>query len=735
MKFKFNQLLAFLSLLPMSAMASEPLSIERIFSSPSLEGEAPMKLKVSPDGERISFLKGKTSDYERYDLWEYHIESGQTRLLVDADSLHSGPEDLSEEEKARRERLRLHGSGIVDYFWSEDGSALLFPLAGDAYYYNLSEQKVRPLLQTPEFETDIRFSPKGNYISYIREQNLYVMDIATGQEKRLTNDGGGNIKYGMAEFVAQEEMGRMTGYWWAADEANIALTRVDESPVEEVTRSEIYADKVDVITQRYPAAGKANVLIELGVINLDSGETKWLDMGDDKDIYLARVNWLPGSRNLTYQWQSRNQKRLELRKVEVATGIEKVLLAETSHTWINLHDDLRFFRARPQFIWASERAGFKHLYLYDTNGELLKQLTSGDWVVDEINAIDEAKNLVYFTGRKDSPIERHLYRLSLADGEIKRISQLKGTHAVSFDKKASVYVDRFSSVNTPPQVSLHKADGTRLAYLEENAVNEQHPLGPYRAQWVQPEFGTIAAEDGTPLHYRLYTPKQVSGKHPAIVYLYGGPGAQLVTNSWGGPRGLVIQHWVNKGYVVFTLDNRGSDYRGKAFEDAIYRKLGELEVSDQVQGVRFLRTLPYVDGQRIGVYGHSYGGYMALMSMFKAGDYFKAGVSGAPVTDWALYDTHYTERYLDHPKDNAEGYTASAVFPYAKDLKGELLIYHGMADDNVLFSHSTRLYKLLQDNMIPFQMMDYPGKKHGLRGKETSIHLYQTITRFFDRNL
>lgn len=717
-----------------AASQADNLSIERIFQSPSLSGSAPAKLKVSPDGQRVTYIKGKENDYERYDLWEYNLKSGKNQLLFDADDLHSGPEILSDEEKARRERMRVFGSGIMDYQWSTDGKALLFPLAGDAYYYRLGDTKARQLLDTAQFETDVRLSPKGNYLSYIREQNLFVMNIKTGQESQLTTDGGDTIKYGMAEFVAQEEMSRMTGYWWAPDESKIAFTKVDTSPVELVTRSEIYADSIKTITQRYPGAGTANVLIELAVMDLASKKQQWVDLGDDKDIYLARAKWM-NSNVLTYQWQDRPQQKLELRAFNSQTGKQKVLLSETSDTWINLHKDLRFIDDGKRFVWASERDGYKHLYLYKSNGKLLRQLTKGRWIVDKIEAIDQKKGLVYFTGRKDTPIEKHLYKVALKGGKVSRVSQRSGMHHIAFSKDASIYVDNFSTINTPPQVSLHKANGKQLTWLSENRLDASHPLAAYQKDWVKPEFGVLKANNGMDLHYRLFKPKNLKQKHPAIVFVYGGPHAQVVTNSWYGNRGLLMQHWVNKGYVVFSLDNRGSYNRGKAFEDPIYKKMGSVEVEDQVTGVKFLRSLPYVDGKRIGIYGHSYGGYMAQMAMFKAGDYFAAGVSGAPVTDWLLYDTHYTERYMGNPIAVSDAYTAASVFPYAKDLQGDLLIYHGMADDNVLFTHATKIYKHLQDMAKPFESMDYPGKKHSIRGKQTGMHLYHTITNFFDRTI
>ncbi len=714
---------------------AKDLTIERIYESPSLEGSAPRSLKVSPDGQRVTFLRGKETDYDQLDLWEYHIASGETRMLFDSAALAQGDGELSDEEKARRERMRLSGSGIVSYQWSADGKALLFPLGGDVFYHQLGQEGAKQLLDTDAFETDITLSPKGNYIAYIRDQNLYVKHIATGKETAITQGGGDNIKYGMAEFVAQEEMSRMTGYWWSPDESAIAFTRVDESPVDVITRSEIYADNIKTIEQKYPSAGTPNVEITLAVQNIESGERQWIDLGKNKDIYLARGNWMPDSKVFTYQWQSRDQQQLELRAYDLTSKKQKVLLKESSKTWVNLNDDLRFLSDSNQFIWASERDGFKHLYLYNNNGSLVRQLTKGDWVVDDLVAVDKKAGDIYFTGRKDTPLERHLYRVPLAGGDVTRISQEDGFHNITFSSDASIYVDSMSTINHPAQVSLHKADGEQLTWLEENAIDESHPLAPYMDSWTKPEFGSFKADDGAELYYRLYKPANLEKKHPVIVYLYGGPHAQVVTNSWAGNRGLLMQYWVDQGYVVFSIDNRGSNYRGKAFEDPIFKKMGSIEVQDQVAGVKFLRTLPYVDADRIGVHGHSYGGYMTLMTMFQAGDYFAAGVSGAPVTDWRLYDTHYTERYMGNPKTDDDAYTASSVFPYAKDLKGDLLIYHGMADDNVLFTHSTKLYKHLQDMAIPFETMDYPGKKHSIRGKQTGIHLYKTITNFFNRNL
>lgn len=715
---------------------AKQLELERLFADPALSGATPRSLSMAPDGSRVTYLKGKADDANRLDLWQYHIKDGKHSLLVDADSLISGAETLSDEEKARRERMRLFASGIISYSWSKNSDALLFPLNGDLYYYQLSSKTAKKLTDTSEFETDATISPTGRYVAFIRNQNLFVLEIASGKETQLTFDGGGDIKNGMAEFVAQEEMGRMTGYWWAPDDSKIAFTRTDESGVAEVVRNEIYADEIKLFNQRYPYTGTANANIQLGVVTLKDASINWISHGDDEDIYLPRVEWTKSARYLSYQWQSRNQQQLELRLVDLTNNQQKVLLSENSNTWLNLHDDLHFLANEQGFIWASERDGYKHLYHYDFNGKLLRQLTSGSWVVDELDAVNEKQGMVYFTGRKDTPLERHLYQVSLKDGNISRLTEAGFDHALVMAKDGSSFIDSFSNVSTPTKVALRGLDGKVLTWLEQNELDSSHALSPYHRGLNAPRFGTLKAEDGQTMHYRLFAPKTLAAdkKYPVIVSVYGGPHAQRVTNSWSA-RDLYLHYLVQQGYLVFQLDNRGSYNRGKAFEDPIYLKLGEVELNDQIRGVEYLRSLPYVAADKIAIYGHSYGGYMAIMAMFKAADYFAAGVSGAPVTDWALYDTHYTERYLGHPEQNAKGYTDSAVFPYVDALTGDLLIYHGMADDNVLFTHSTKLYKQLQDKGLLFDMLNYPGSKHSMFGQPVQTHLHKSITQFFDRHL
>jgi len=723
------------------------LTIDRLFDAPALAGPTIVGLKISPDGSRVTYLKGKADDKDRLDLWEYNIHDNQARVLVDSKTLAPKQEKLSDEELGRRERQRTAAlSGILEYTFAPSGDAVLFPLSGKLYYYQLAKKKAKPvveLIDTHGFATDATVSPAGGYVAYVRDQNLYSYDIAAKQEKALTTDGGGPIKNGMAEFIAQEEMDRSTGYWWAPDGKHIAFARVDETPIKVTERFEIAADNVATFAQRYPTTGGPNVLVRVGVIDVASGAVTWVDLGPEQDIYLARVNWLPDGKTLSVQRESRSQRKLDLLFADIDTGKARTVLTETSNTWIDLNDELSFLKNSPEFIWASSRDGYTHLYLYDYEGHLIRQLTAGNWVVDDfrkraVMGIDEKSRTVYFTATEKSPTERHLYSTSLDTvdpHQVHRITQNDGVHGIAMSPDARFYIDNFTSSAQPPQVSLHSADGALEAWLLENRLGEQHPDAPYLADNSAPEIGTLTAADGQTLYYQLFKPLHFdpTKRYPAIVDVYGGPGVQRVLNNWHGSS--FTQILTRAGYVVFTLDNRGSAFRGTAFQAPIHRKMGDVEVIDQVQGARWLGSQSFVDPKRIGVWGWSYGGYMTLNLMFKAPDVFRAGVSGAPVTDFALYDTHYTERYLDRPQDNAAGYAATSVLPYAKDLKGNLLVMHGMADDNVLFLNSTKLFRKLQDLSKPFEVMVYPGAKHGLMRQNDGRHGYKMILRFFDENL
>ncbi|MGQ0429716.1 MAG: DPP IV N-terminal domain-containing protein [Gammaproteobacteria bacterium] len=731
------------------AFAAE-LTVERLFEAPDLAGPSLRLTRFSPDGRLVSYLRGREDAPTVYDLWAYDIAAGRHRVLVDARALVPEEGVLSAEEEARRERQRIAAlRGIVEYEWSPDSKALLFPLDGDLYHYDLGKpaaQAVTRLTATDSFETDPRYSPRGRYVSFVREQDLYAVEVATGAERRLTTGGGGLVSHGVAEFIAQEEMDRNTGYWWSPDERRIAYTRVDESPVAELERFEIGAEEIRVFRQRYPATGAANAEVRLAILDLESGAVGWAQLGD-ADHYLARVHWFPEGDRLLVQRQSRDQKRLDLIAFPAAGGAGALLFSEQSATWVSLHDDLFFLPRRREILWASERSGHQHLYRYGYDGALKGAVTAGDWdVIGEwqgaaVRGIDERRGRVWFMATKKSPLERQLYVLDLDAGtarEPEALTSRDGWHTVTLSLDARRMIIGYHDPAQPPQLALHDAAGRRLAWLIENRLDARHPFAPYLDGYVMPEYGTLPAADGTPLWWQLTRPRgfQPGKRYPAVLVVYGGPTVQTVARRWTDRRGQSLQLLAQRGYVVFAIDNRGSGGRGQKFTEALYRRLGNVEVQDQLAGVEWLKRQPFVDASRIGVYGWSYGGYMTLMLLGRSPGTFAAGVAGAPVTDWRLYDTHYTERYLGTPQENPEGYRISNVLTFAPAIRDRLMLIHGMADDNVLFTHTTLLVPALVENGRLFEMVPYPGSRHAaLSFRDTGVHGWNAILDFFDRHL
>jgi len=727
-------LLAALTAVP--AMA-ERLTLDRIYGDASLAGASVRNLRVSPDGERVTFLRPRADDQYRLDLWEYNTKSKATQRLVDSKQLVPN-EALSIEEKARRERARTAGlSGILNYFWSPDGKQLLVPVGGDLYLVDAAKPENARKVASGSV-TDPKISPRGRYVSFVRDQNLVVIDLKSGAERQLTTDGKGTVHNGAAEFIAQEEMSQTTGYYWAPDDSAIAYRRYDDAPVPVVRRFEIFADRTEVIDQHYPAAGDPNVLIDLMLVDPATGVQRKVDLGADKDIYLVRADFSADAKTLVYQRQTRDQKRLDLVAVDVGSLAQRPLFSENSKTWVSIHNDLRFLKNRKAFIWASERSGYNHLYLYDLDGKLLHPISRGAWGVDDVLAVDEGAGKVYVSSNRDAVIDKQTYALAL-DGSSAdkpaRITQGDGWHDAAFAGNGKLFVDTYSNPRTPPQVSIRRADGAMVEWIEKNELNANHPYTRHMADHLATEYGTMKANDGQTLHYSIIKPANfdASKRYPVFLFTYGGPHSQRVTRAWGN---YFDQYMAQQGFVVFRLDNRGSGRRERAFTDVLYNNLGKHEVEDQVTGIDWLAKQSFVDSKRIGVFGWSYGGFMTLRLLSAASDKIAMGVSVAPVTDWSLYDTHYTEQFIGAtPKGDPEAYKRSGVFAHLDGMKSPLLLVHGMADDNVLFSNTTLLIDELVKRNVQFDLMTYPGAKHGISGRTSQRHVYGLIESYFKRHL
>ncbi|WP_254606381.1 S9 family peptidase [Sphingomonas bacterium] len=714
--------------------APDVLTLARVFASPELSGSQPRALRLSPDGALLTSLRNRVDEKDRYDLWAMDTRTGVARMLVDSRRVGSGAE-LSEAEKMQRERTRISGQhGIVAYDWAPDGSAILVPLDGDLYLAKASGD-IRRLTDAPGGQLNPAISPRSGFVSFVRGQNLFVQPLTgAGEARAVTTGGGGTVHWGEAEFVAQEEMHRNTGYWWSPDESRIAVERFDEAPVGIVTRAAIGANGTRVYDQRYPAAGTPNVAVELYVTRTDgSGQVK-VDLGPDPDIYLARVDWTPDGRTLLVQRQSRDQKRLDMLRVDPETGRSSVWFTEKAgdHSWLNLSDA---YHAMPDgdLIWSSERDGYRHLYRFSKGH--WTQLTHGDWVVTDLVGVDEKAGRLYFTGTKDDVLENQLYVVNIAHpGVVTRLTERGWTNGATMDSAATRLIVSRSNPGQPPQQYLADTAGKRLAWINENALVPGHPYYPYAAAHRETKFGTLKADDGTVLYWEMIAPPLEPGRrYPVFFQHYGGPGTgQQVTRGW---QGALPQYLASQGWVFFQIDNRGSFDRGKAFEDQIYRAMGSVEVADQLAGARYVKSLPFVDPARVAIYGWSYGGYMTLKMLEANPHAYAAGVSGAPVTKWELYDTHYTERYMGSPKSDAAAYDRSDALTDAAAIADPLLLIHGMSDDNVVFENSTMLAAKLQAADRPFEMMFYPGYTHAVRGPGISEHLWGTILNFLDREV
>jgi dipeptidyl-peptidase-4 len=718
--------------------AAKELTVERVYSAPSLSGSLTPGIEWSPDGKRISYLaSGKSGGIE---LWTMDAATGLRRLLVNAETL----EAVMQPKKAQA--VQSTGLGRIqpeNYLWSPAGDSLLFTGSSDLVLLDLKKMAPKSLASGGGDIQDPKFSPDGKWVAFVRDSNLWVVSVAGGPPKALTTGGSEEMLKGQLDWLYPEELDSTTAYWWSPDSSKIAYYEMDERPVTRYPIMDMSSPTGAIEYTRFPQAGEANPIVRVGVVPVAGGETMWMDTGANTDIYLARVEWLRDSQRVAIERLNRAQNRLDLLFCDSSTGSSRTILTETDKFWINIADDLYFFSDKKRFLWSSERSGFHHYYLYDLSGRPLEELTTGAWGITGSGgsgpgasshpAVDEAHGFIYFLSNKDDLRDTQLYRVSLEDRSITRITREAGTHEVLFAPDASAFVDTYSNAMTPPRQDLDHIDGSRVATINENSVPE---LADYHLSPV--EFLDLPADNGTKLCALMIKPPDFdpSRKYPVLIHVYGGPQIQMVRNVWGGSDFLWHQMMAQKGYIIFELDNRGSANRGHAFETPIYHQLGKIELEDQLAGVKYLTSLPYVDSSRIGIWGWSYGGTMTLEALFNAPGVFKAGVSVAPVSDWSLYDTTYTERYMGRPQDNPDAYDNSSPVNQAAGLKAKLMLAHGTGDDNVHFANTSEvLNALILHQNYPADVMIFPGRGHPIGDRPARIQLFERITQFLLNNL
>ncbi|KAG0593108.1 hypothetical protein KC19_1G305300 [Ceratodon purpureus] len=731
--------------------------VEDIVQYPLPGYVAPASVQFSPDDKLITYLYSPDSTLSRK-IYAFDVAARQQRLLVSPPGGGVDEGNLSTVEKLRRERLRERGLGVTRYEWAKSvPSRLMVPLPSGIYVQDGLVAELRRRVASTSWSPilDPQLSPDACSIAYVRDDELFVVPVAFGEPVQITYGARGTGKtHGLAEYIAQEEMDRRNGFWWSSDSNYIAFAEVDASRIppfrimhqgKATTGGEAEEDHA------YPFAGHSNVSVRLGVVPSKGGSVVWMDLevglcgeGHDEDEYLARVTWLPNG-YLTAQVQNRAQTKLKLLRFDPLSGKRTVLLTEENDIWVNLHDCFTPLRKcygalAGGFIWASEKTGFRHLYMHDEFGNCVRALTQGSWMVEQVAGIDEDAGLVYFTGTYDSPLETHLYSVSLDCtqplAEPKRLTQGAGRHIVVLDHQMKKFVDIHDSLDTPPRLLLRSLDtGKLLVSIYEQPAPTYHAR---RLQLTPPEFKSLTASDGTVLHGLVYVPdaKQF-GRPPyrTVVSVYGGPNVQIVCNSWMNTVDMRAQYLRSRGILVWKLDNRGSARRGLDFEGAIKHNMGKIDVEDQQTGVQWLVSQGLALPNRIGIYGWSYGGYMASMALARCPETFACAVAGAPVTSWDGYDTHYTEKYMGTPSSNPAGYQYSSVMHHVYQITGKLLLVHGMIDENVHFRHTARLINTLTAASKDYELLVFPDERHMPRGLRDRMYMEERICDFLERNI
>ena len=680
-------------------------------------------------------------------------KDGAAYTTIETDS--AGHTDLYRVDavSGRKERL-VRGADLVppgaalpvaieEYRFSSDGTRLLIftnsarvwrqSTKGTYYVWDLPARRLIPVSAQPGYQMFAKLSPDGRMAAFVRANNIYVTDLTTGAETAVTADGNDNVINGTSDWVYEEELDLRDAFRWSADGRRIAFWRLDQTAIRPfylLNADSLYPELVPV---RYPKAGMPNSEVKIGIVDLASRQTTWVDLGGDKDIYVAAMDFAGSSNEIWLTRLNRHQNRLDLLLADTQRGASRVIMTDRDSAWVD-HNQPRWIDGGKQFLFVSERDGYDQVYLFNRDGSLVRRVTPGGWDVLQVYGVDEKKRVLYCSGAIDGPLRRPLVRIGLDGQSLTRISPEPGSHGIEFDPTFQLYVDTYSRAGIPPVQTLRRADGTLVRTLADNIALAAKVAGLALAR---PEFTTIKTADGVELNAWIIKPQgfDPSHRYPLLMNVYGGPGSQTVTDSWGGANYLWHQMLARDGYLVASVDNRGTGGRGARFMKMTYLHLGRYESADQIASARWFAAQPYVDPDRIGIWGWSYGGYMSSLSMFRGAGVFKAALAVAPVTDWRLYDTIYTERYMRTPLENPAGYAEGAPLAYADSLKGHFLLVHGTGDDNVHFQNSVRLVERLEAANRQFDMRIYPNKTHAIAGGNTRENLYGLFTAWLEKNL
>ena len=706
------------------------LTLEDVFKNPPFEFVTSGQWNWIPNSDSYSFLQSDTSQNVT-SLYKYDLATGDTALYISSDNFNYKGKQLSLNNYLfddQQEKILLITE--LRKIWRHSFSAIY-------YLYDLESQKILILADGNRLR-NVKFSPNGRYVSYIKtDNNLYVFNSEKKKEIKLTKDGSFNILNGHYGWVYEEEFGSYDAYRWSPDSKLIAFVREDQTFVKQFPMVDELKIYPDIKMHHYPKVGEKNPLINIGIVNVNTRRTKWLDLKTDEEMYYPRFTWLQsfqtksGKQELVVRRINRHQNRIEFVRYNVKKGKGKIFWTDHSPAWIELTDDL-FFLRDGSFITLSERSGFRHIYHFEKDGAALGIITVGNWEVSEITAFDEKNDTIYFIGKKDSPLQANLYSVKLDGSDFRLLDNRMGWHQATFSPTNKYYIDTYSNANSPVEITLHRANGKKVRDL---SITDPTQFDDYKFPEI--EFIQIpTSNDSTLLNAMIALPRDFNPqeKYPAIVYGYSGPGSQTVVDRQG--RWWLLNKYLNqKGYITFSIDPRGTGGRGTHFKHLAYKDIGKWVVHDQVEGAKYLSSLPYVDGSRIGIWGWSGGGYMTALCMTKGAPNFKVGVAIAPVTDLRLYDTIWTESYMGLLSENKKGYDNASVLNYADQLQGKLLLIHGTGDDNV---HPQNTIQLMDEFVRADKHVDillYANRNHGIFGGNTTFHMWTKIINYFKENL
>ncbi|HEY8551139.1 MAG TPA: S9 family peptidase [Vicinamibacterales bacterium] len=686
--------------------------------------EVPTGMAAAMDGRDPSGVLGDVPAVTGWLDDEHYLE---TRRDADGRRRVYAVNAATGEERIHRESAGP-GNGAQ---YAKDGSFSVYARDNDLYYATRDGSVTRRLTANAGEEKHLRLSPDGRFVAYTRDHDLFVYDLETGLERQLTNDGSEVIRNGDPSWVYMEEIiGRgSNAFWWAPDSRRLVFMRFDDSPVPTFPIYHADGQHGRLEIQRYPKAGDPNPWVKMGVVSAVDGTTVWMDFEEKADHYVAWPSWSSDGSTLFVQWMNRAQDTIRLFACDPATGRKTQLLEEKQSAWVDWYKDLHHLK-NGSFVLISDVDGWEHIYHYTPTGALERRLTSGEWRVNSIELVDEKNGWVYFVGRPVRSWDAQLMRVRLTGGEPQILTRGEGVHRVHVSPGGSWFVDSVSTLSSPTRVSLHRTDGTLVRALGD--AGKAPGVGDYA--WGRTELFTIPSEDGAfalPAYWVLPPDFSPSKQYPVIFSIYGGPDAGRVHNSWPG---LQPHYWAQRGVITISVDHRGSGHFGKKGVALMHRRLGKWEMTDLITAAKWLRTKPFVAKDRIAITGGSYGGYVTLMALTYGAGHFNYGVSSAPVTDWRLYDSVYTERYMDAPDENPDGYTQGSVLTYLDRYKGGLRLTHGSIDDNVHLQNTLQVVDWLTTSNRRFELMIYPDSRHGLQASQRA-HAARETHDFWVRNL